>query len=152
MSNLDELMVDIERGLEDLAQMKVQAAFRAELADLTAKRDEINASIARGEYLRLLIDRKIEMAVYYKADRDVFHTRLFRALLNGKAVVVGITPDLTINQIVYADGRYEYDQEDLGHMAGGYEDVLWKSEYTDGVVSPLMEKGDLVIEGLSLAR
>lgn len=152
MSNLDELMMDIERGLEELAQMNVKDAFRRELADLAAKRDEINASIARGEYLRLLIDRKIELAVYYKADRDVFHTRLFRAILNGKPVVVGITPDLTINQIVHVDGRYEYDQEDLGHMAGDYEAVLWKGEYTDGVVSALMEKGDLVIEGLSLAK
>lgn len=153
MFNLEELqeaMEKIERSkpASDVARV----AFDRELALLAIEREEMNASIARSEHLRLLVNHKIGLGVYCPEDNDVFTTKLFFALYEGKAIVVGIQPNLTINPVVYRNGRYEFDQVDLGYMAGGYNDVHFENIYTDGVVSTLMASGELIIDGLSLAK
>ena len=153
MFNLEEL----QEAMENLEKSRpstedIHVAFEKELLVLIAKRDEIIAGIARREYLHRVINSGVAIGIYCPTDNFVFTTRLFRALYKGKATVIGIQPDLTISPIVYKNGRYEFDNVDLGHMAGSGVDVHYEGIYTDGVVSLPMIQGHLTIEGLSLAQ
>lgn len=153
MFNLEELQEAME-NLEKSRPSKedIHVAFDRELALLIAQRDEINADIARREYLRLVINRGVAVGIYCPEGDVVFMSRLFHALLRGKATVVGIQPDLTISPVVYKNGRYQFDDVDLGHMVGSGDVVHYEGIYTDGVKSDLMVNGELVIDGLSLAK
>lgn len=157
MFSLDELLEQLNGNMAEIERLKpapevARTAFDRELALLAIEREEMNAHIARCEYLRLIVSHKIGLGVYCPEDNDVFTAKLFFALYEGKAMVVGITPDLTISPVVYKNGRYEFDQVDLGYMAGGYNDVHIEGIYTGGVVSTFMASGELIIDGLSLAK
>lgn len=157
MSKLDELLKELEEAMEKIERSKpapevARAAFDRELALRTIEREEMNAHIARSEFLRLLVSHKIGFGIYVPEDNDFFTTKLFFGLYEGRSIVVGIQPDLTISPVVYRNGRYEFDQVDLGDMAGSVTDVHIENIYTDGVKSDLMASGELIIDGLSLAK
>jgi hypothetical protein len=157
MSTLDELLKELEEAMGEIERPKpaskiASAAFDKELALLTIEREEMNAHIARNEFLRLLVNHKIGFGIYVPEDNDFFTTKLFFGLYEGRSIVVGIQPDLTISPVVYRNGRYEFDDVDLGDMAGDWEDVQCKGIYTDGVKSDLMASGELIIDGLTLAK
>ena len=157
MSSLNELLKELEEAMGEIERSKpasnvARNAFDRELALRVIEREETNAHIARGEFLRLLVSHKIGFGVYVPEDNDFFTTKLFFGLYEGRSIVVGIQPDLTISEVVYRNGRYEFDQVDLGDMAGSVTDVHIENIYTDGVKSDLMASGALIIDGLTLAK
>ena len=140
----------------------VKAAFDRDYAKLAAahsetlaKAAEIEAALHRREYLNTVIDNKMAIKILCpkETERSVeFTTRIFRAVRKGKAVIVGIQPDLTLSTISFVNGRYAFDDNDLGYALGGGVKVHYKDDYSEGIYSYEMLIGDLVVEGLSYGR
>lgn len=146
-------------------QVDVKAAFERDYnklaiarSEMLAKVAEIEASLRRREYLNMVIDNKMAIKIFCpkeakETERSVeFTTYIFRAVRKGKAVLVAIRPDLVLSTVSFVNGRYQFDDNDLGYALGDGVKVHYKDDYSDGFCSYEMLIGDLVVEGLPYSR
>lgn len=139
----------------------VKAAFDHDYAKLVAMRSEalakvaeIEAGLRRREYLNTVVDQDIAIKIFCPKECPggvTFTTEVFRALYKGKAVLVAVQPNLTLSTVSFVNGRYQFDDNDLGTAVGGGVKVHYDSDYSDGILSAGMDFGRLIVEGLTRA-
>lgn len=141
-------------------QVGIKAAFDNDYAKLVVARSEMLAKVAeieaglrRREYLNTAIDNGMAIKIFCPNEGlpGNFTTEVFRALWNGKPVLVAVQPNLTLSTVSFVNGRYQFDDNDLGTAVGGGIKVHYNSDYSDGILSVEMDFGRLIVEGLTRA-
>lgn len=142
--------------------ISVKAAFEQDYKKLViarsealAKVAEIEAGLRRREYLDTVINNEWAIKIFCPNECEggiTFATRVFRAVYKGKAVLVAVQPDLTLSTVSFVNGRYQFDDNDLGWAIGGGDRVHCEGDYSDGILSVEMDIGHLVVEGLTAAE
>lgn len=141
-------------------QVDIKAAFDNDYAKLVVARSEMLAKVAeieaglrRREYLNTAIDNGMAIKIFCPNEGlpGNFTTEVFRALWKGKAVLVAVQPNLTLSTVSFVNGRYQFDDNDLGTAVGGGVKVHYDSDYSDGILSVEMDFGRLIVEGLTRA-